>query len=118
MQAQSSAGTFQRGPIESATAEHHQENMQDFKMFLQRSAASKANLADLSSSLTEDAGAANTTIPLQVVGKSFSQGMMLSHHDQVLTNLHAQYKEQLDKATTQAKKYKGHINTLAGVCKN
>jgi len=93
--------------------------MQDFKMFLQRS---KANLAAETtinnSSLVEDAGAANTTIPIQVVGKSFSQGMMLSQHDQAIASLQVQYKEQLDKANAHAKKYKGHINTLAGVCKN
>ena len=28
------------------------------------------------------------------------------------------YKENLDKANAQAKKYKGHIKSLAGVCKN
>ena len=114
MIAQSSGSTLQRGAIDPATADLHQENMQDFKMFLQRS---KTNLAD-NSSLVGDPGATNTTMPLQVVGKSFSQGMMLSQHDQALANLQAQYKDHLDKANAQAKKYKGHINTLAGVCKS
>ena len=36
-------------PLHLATAEgHHQDNMQDFKTFLQRSSASKINLNDLS----------------------------------------------------------------------